>query len=144
MDTEISSKSQNKLIIRHDKDIPAEDVRQICISVGWQSRSAEDIKKALKKSILVTSAWLDDRLIGFARATGDGVFSVTIWDVAVKKDFQRQGIGKKLLNSMLTKLYDYGIPLITLYSELDKINFYSKLGFNAYSKNIVSMYKSNK
>jgi len=130
--------------IKHDKDISPEEVQQIYLSVGWQYRKSSEIKEAIKRSFLVTSAWLDGMLVGFARATGDGIFSVTIWDVVVKPDFQKLGIGKLLLNSMLTKLNDYGIPLITLYSELDKINFYSKLGFETYSKNIIGMYKYNK
>jgi len=130
--------------IKHEKKLEPEQIQRIYMSVGWQYRKISDIKSALAGSFLVTSAWKDETMIGFARAAGDGVFSVTIWDVVVRPEFQKRGIGKLLINSMLTKLNDCGIPLITLYSELDKINFYSKLGFETYSKNIISMYKYNK
>lgn len=130
--------------IKYDKDISPENVQEHYISVGWQQRDCIQIKKSLESSFLVISAWTDERLIGLARATGDGVFSVTIWDLSVKPAYQKQGIGKLLLNSMLTKLNDYDIPLITLYSELDKKNFYSKLGFECGSKKIIGMYKYNK
>lgn len=133
-----------KINIRNDKIIPPEAVQQLYISVGWQFRNCSEIIKSLDRSFLVTSAWIDENLIGIARATGDGVYSVTIWDVAVKPEFQKKGIGRLLLNSMLNKLDDYDIPLITLYSELDKKNFYSKLGFECGSKNIIGMYKYNK
>jgi ribosomal protein S18 acetylase RimI-like enzyme len=130
--------------IKYDKNVPPEFVQQLYISVGWQHRDCFQIRKALEGSFLVVSAWLDERLIGLARATGDGVFSVTIWDFAIKPSHQKQGIGKLLLNSMLTKLNDYDIPLITLYSELDKKSFYSKLGFECGSQKIIGMYKYNK
>jgi len=130
--------------IKYDKNIPPEFVQQIYLSVGWQHRDYFQIQKSLESSFLVASAWLDEIMIGLARATGDGVFSVTIWDFAVNPSYQKLGIGKLLLNSMLTKLNDCDIPLITLYSELDKKNFYSKLGFECNSKKVIGMYKYNK
>lgn len=130
--------------IKYDKNIPPEFVQQIYLSVGWQCRDYFQIQKSLEGSFLVASAWLDEMMIGLARATGDGVFSVTIWDFAVNPSYQKLGIGKLLLNSMLTKLNDCDIPLITLYSELDKKNFYSKLGFECNSKKVIGMYKYNK
>lgn len=133
-----------KIQIRHDKDISPELIQELYLSVGWQFRDCFQIKKSLEGSFLVVSAWLDEELIGLARATGDGVFSATIWDLAIKPACQKQGIGKLLLNSMLAKLNDCNIPLITLYSELDKKNFYSKLGFECGSKKIIGMYKYNK
>jgi len=134
----------NKIKIRYDKNIPPEFVQQLYLSVGWQHRECCEITRSLEGSFLVASAWIGEILVGLARATGDGVFSVTIWDFSILPAYQKQGIGKLLLNSMLTKLNDYDIPLITLYSELDKKNFYSKLGFECGSKKIIGMYKYNK
>jgi ribosomal protein S18 acetylase RimI-like enzyme len=145
-----NSKQKNKsnplkdITINYEKDISAEAVQQLYLSVGWQFRDCFEIKKSIDRSYLVASAWLRDSLVGFARATGDGIYSVTIWDFAIKPSFQKRGIGKLLLNSMLQKLNSQNIPLITLYSELDKKNFYSKLGFECDSKKIIAMYKYNK
>jgi len=137
-------KSFKDVQIKYDKDIPPEEIQKLYISVGWKHRDCFEIKRSLTGSFLVTSAWIDEKLVGIARAAGDGVFSVTIWDVAISRAYQNQGTGKLLLNSMLAKLNDYGIPLITLYSELDKKNFYSKLGFECNSENIIGMFKYNK
>lgn len=134
----------NEIEIKYDKNIPPEFVQQIYLSVGWKYRDCFQIKKSLEGSFLVASAWIDEIMIGIARAAGDGVFSVTIWDFAIKPSYQKLGIGKLLLNSLLTKLNDCDIPLITLYSELDKKSFYSKLGFECGSKKIIGMYKYNK
>lgn len=133
-----------KIKIKYDKNISPESVQELYLSVGWQYRDSFQIKKALEGSFLVASAWIGEILIGLARATGDGVFNVTIWDFSVHPAYQKQGLGKLLFNSMLTILNDYNIPLITLYSELDKKNFYSKLGFECNSKKIIGMYRYNK
>jgi ribosomal protein S18 acetylase RimI-like enzyme len=131
----------SELEIKHDKEIPPEEVQKIYASVGWQYREKTKIQQSLLQSFIVTSIWLKNELIAFARATGDGIFNVMIWDVAVKPKYQGQGIGKLLLKSMLTKLDDYDISLITLYSELDNKNFYCKLGFECDTKKIITMFR---
>ena len=131
----------DEIRIQHTNDVSPSMVQSLYIAVGWQYRDIQDIKKAMEKSILVTSAWHKDLLIGIARATGDGIFNATIWDVAVKPNYQKKGVGKLIMQSMLTKLDDYGIPLITLYTEWAKKDFYCKLGFETQASKIVGMYR---
>jgi len=134
----------DKIRIKFSRDIAADEVQKLYLSVGWQYREVQDIKKSIEKSVLVASVWLDENLIGFARATGDGIYNATIWDVAVKPSFQSRGVGSFLIKSMLTKLDSYGIPLITLYTECAKKNFYSKFGFESNFNKIIGMYRSRK
>ena len=133
-----------KIKIQHNKDVSPDFIQKLYLSVGWQYRDVQDIRKSLTNSILVTTAWDNEFLIGMSRATGDGVFNATIWDVAVRPDFQKLGIGSLIIKSMLTKLDDHGISLITLYSECSKKNFYSKLGFESNSSKIIAMYRHKK
>lgn len=130
--------------IKFSKSIPADAVQRLFISVGWQYREVQDIQSCLSKSVAVVSAWYGEKLIGMARATGDGVFSATIWDVAVRPQYQGKGIGKLIIKNMLTKLDDCGIPLITLYSEWAKKEFYNKLGFEANFEKVIGMYRYKK
>lgn len=129
--------------IKHTKDIPAKEILQLYLDVGWSYRNPEKITKAIKNSTLFSSAWKNGELIGVARAVGDDTFNATIWDVAVKKEYQRKGIGTLLINSMLKELKNKGIPLITLYTECTKKNFYSKLGFTLDYNRVLGMYKYN-
>jgi len=128
--------------IDKEKNISADKVQGLYLSVGWQYREIQEIEESLEKSILVVSAWDNEMLIGIGRATGDGIFNATIWDVAVRPAYQNSGIGNLIIKTMLTKLDDYGIPLITLYTEWPKKGFYSKLGFE-FNSNIIGMYKHN-
>lgn len=128
--------------IVESKNISALLVQELFSSVNWQYREISDIEISFEKSILVISAWDNEILIGMGRATGDGVFNATIWDVAVRPTYQNSGVGTLILKTMLTKLRACGIPLITLYTESQKKDFYSKFGF-AINSNIIGMFKYN-
>lgn len=129
--------------IVESKNISPEQVQELFNSVHWQYRKTSEIEDSFKKSILVISAWDNEILIGMGRATGDGIFNATIWDVAVRPMYQNSGIGTLIIKTMLTKLRACGIPLITLYTESQKKDFYSKLGFETHSS-IIGMFKYNK
>ncbi len=133
--------SNDDIKIIFTKNIPPEQIQDLFLAVGWQYRNRNDIKILLNRSLIVTSAWYEDLLIGLARANSDGLYSATIWDVAVNPKFQNKGIGRLILQTMLTKLDDYGIPLITLYTHWQKKDFYSKLGFEIFSKKIKETYR---
>lgn len=98
-------------------------------SAFWAiNRQIEDLEIALDRSEPVISAWDEDKLIGFARATSDGIYRATIWDVIIDPNYQRLGLGRKLVETVL----DYPcmkrverIYLSTTYQQ----NFYERLGF---------------
>lgn len=68
-------------------------------------------------------------MIGFARATSDGVLSATIWDVSVLPSWQRGGLGKAMMERLTRRLVEDSIPTITLYAEPKVVALYEKLGF---------------
>lgn len=47
----------------------------------------------------------------------DGVFTATIWDVAVSPAWQRSGLGRAMMERLTRGLVEDGIPNITLYAE---------------------------
>ena len=53
-------------------------------------------KDALEKTINAT-AWDGDKLVGCVRVLSDGYFFGTISEILVLPDYQRQGIGKRLM-----------------------------------------------
>lgn len=71
----------------------------------------------------------EGQLLGFARATGDGALSATIWDVAVHPAWQRIGLGRALMERLTTLLCQDGIGMITLYAEPGVVSLYERLGF---------------
>lgn len=129
------------LTVSHIKNLSANDVQEICASVGWSRREPELISKALNNSLSVVSIWDKEVIVGFARATGDEVFNATIWDMVVRPDYQGRGIGKLVMVELLKDLDKFGIPLITLYADPGTDGFYKKFGFMTDPSGVRGMFR---
>ena len=66
-----------------------------------QNRSKKKIKIMLSNSDVIASIWKDQNIVAFGRATTDGVFRSTIWDVVVEKEYQALGLGSIIIESIL-------------------------------------------
>jgi ribosomal protein S18 acetylase RimI-like enzyme len=93
-----------------------------------QNRSLEDLQIAIANSEPVVSAWDGELLIGFARATSDGIYRATIWDVVVDPDYQRLGLGRKLVETVLAHPRMQRVERIYLTTTHQK-SFYERIGF---------------
>lgn len=98
-------------------------------SAFWAvDRQIEDLQIALDRSEPVVSAWDNEKLIGFARATSDGVYRATIWDVTIDCDYQRLGLGRKLVETTLGHPSMQRVERIYLTTTHQQV-FYERLGF---------------
>jgi ribosomal protein S18 acetylase RimI-like enzyme len=98
-------------------------------SAFWAvDRQIEDLKIALDRSEPVVSAWDSDKLIGFARAVSDGVYRATIFDVVIDCDYQRLGLGRKLVETVLAHPCMQRVERIYL-TTTHQQSFYERLGF---------------
>jgi predicted N-acetyltransferase YhbS len=57
----------------------------------------EGMRAMLAAANLVVSAWDGEKLVGIARSLSDFVFCTYLADLAVRLEYQRQGIGKELM-----------------------------------------------
>ncbi|BAS55128.1 MULTISPECIES: GNAT family N-acetyltransferase [Leptolyngbya] len=99
------------------------------LSAFWaRDRKVEDLAIAIKHSDPVISAWDGDRLIGFARATSDGIYRATIWDVVVHPDYQGAGLGRKLVQTVLSHPQVSNVERLYLMTT-NQQEFYKRIGF---------------
>lgn len=99
-------------------------------SAFWAvDRQIEDLQIAIERSEPVISGWENDQLIGFARATSDGIYRATIWDVVVDCDYQRLGLGRKLIETLLDYPCMKRVERVYL-STTHHQTFYERLGFD--------------
>ena len=95
----------------------------------WASdRTAEDMAIAIAHSHPVVTAWDHDRLVGFARATSDGIYRATIWDVVIHPDYQGEGLGRKLVETVLSHPLVSRIERVYLMTTHQQ-TFYQRIGF---------------
>jgi len=91
-----------KITFKETKAVDVALLRELYQFAPWaRDRSLSDIKTALANSTLVFSAWDRESLVGFARVLSDKVFRATLWDVIVHPDYQKSGIGSKLIESIV-------------------------------------------
>ncbi|MCU0552856.1 MAG: GNAT family N-acetyltransferase [Leptolyngbya sp. Prado105] len=99
------------------------------LAAFWASdRKVEDLAIAIKNSDPVISAWDGDRLVGFARATSDGIYRATIWDVVVHPDYQGAGLGRKLVQTVLSHPQVSKVERLYLMTT-NQQEFYKRIGF---------------
>lgn len=107
-------------------DINWGDVPEILKTVGMSFHDPDIHKKTFLSSASVVFAFDDQQLIGFGRAISDGLIQAAIYDVAVLPDYQGMGIGKQLIEKIVSSLP--GCNFI-LYAAPGKERFYEKLKF---------------
>ncbi|MCR1231900.1 GNAT family N-acetyltransferase [Streptococcus suis] len=108
-------------------------VLDLYASVGWTGYTSrpEMLEKALKHSLFVLAAFDGDRLVGLLRAVGDGHSIVFIQDILVLPTYQRQGIGRHLLEQAVTHFPGiYQLHLLTDNTEKTR-SFYEAIAFTA-------------
>ncbi|HLO47531.1 MAG TPA: GNAT family N-acetyltransferase [Kamptonema sp.] len=93
-----------------------------------RERSLEDLEIAIRYSEPVVSVWDGDRMIGFARATSDGIYRATIWDVVINQDYQGGGLGRKLVQTVLSHPRMCRVERVYLMTTY-KQSFYERIGF---------------
>lgn len=74
------------------------------------------------------------------RVISDHTFNATIWDMVIHPEYQKQGLGKILIENTIQELRYIEIDTITLFSDPHNIKFYTKLGFIDDPYNIKGMF----
>ena len=102
-------------------------------SVGWGHPTIEQVEIALKNSIYTICILEDDKVIAMGRIIGDNSMSYFIKDVVVIPEYQDRGVGRLLINDMLSYLKEITPKdwkfCVELMSALGKETFYEKFGF---------------
>jgi len=90
------------------------------------THDVQRIARMYQNSNLVISAWDGDKLVGVSRALTDFCYSCYLSDLAVTKDYQKAGIGKKLIE--LTKEAIGDETMLLLLSATTAMEYYPKVG----------------
>lgn len=81
----------------------------------------------LRHASLVVTAWEGERLVGIARTLTDFAYVAYLADLAVDADYQRQGLGKRLVEETRRHLGEE--CMIVLLAAPKANDYYPKLGF---------------
>ena len=100
-------------------------------SIGWKPRTAKKWREVLSKSYFMCTAWDRKRLVGMGRIMEDGVMCM-FYDICIHPDYQRKGIGTKVIQKMIGKVKTGNYASIGIFAWKENpsnIPFYEKRGF---------------
>lgn len=114
--------------------INVDDYNRLRDEVGWGALPKQQAQAGLENSSYVVSCNKQGKAIGTARVIWDGGYIVYIADVMVSPDYQRMGIGRKLMQMIMdylhTNINENWDIMIVLVAAKGKEEFYKKFGFN--------------
>ena len=85
------------------------DLQDLFLSVSWSSgHFPEKLFAAMKNYETVISAWDGGRLAGLAAAMDDGVMTAYVHYLLVRPEYQRRGIGRRLVELVKDRYRDTG------------------------------------
>jgi ribosomal protein S18 acetylase RimI-like enzyme len=93
------------------------------------ARTRPQLAAMLRGSQAAVSAWQGRRLVGFGRATSDGVFRAVLWDVVVAEPQQGHGLGRRLVAELLSAPAVRRVERVYLMTT-NSAGFYRRLGFD--------------
>ena len=127
---------------RHEEVDLGQLQRLLRIGTFWaKERTLEKLAIAIANSIPVVTIWDCDRLIGHARATGDGIYRATIWDVVIDPDYRGAGLGRKLVKMVLAHPNICNVERVYLMTTHQQ-EFYKHIGFDQNTSTTLVLSKS--
>ena len=88
-------------MITFDDHITPEEYMELRKMVGWMEFPLEEAKNCVENAYMVICVRDDDKAIGVVRLLWDGGYVAFLSDVIVAPEYQKQGIGKKLVESVI-------------------------------------------
>lgn len=107
-----------------------DQITSLYLDVKWfaYTDQPEVLSQIIEKSLYNVGAFYEDELVGLIRVVGDGISIIYIQDILVKEKYQRLGIGRELLQSVLKK-YGHVRQIVLMTENTEKtINYYHSNG----------------
>lgn len=117
--------------MRYEFDAPVTatalaDLRQ---SVGW-NRMEHDLADARLHNAFHLCCFDGECLVGYVAVVSNGVTDAYIQDLMVHPDYQRQGIGRELMQHTLARLRRDGNYMVSvIYGDAELQRYYENFGF---------------
>lgn len=120
-------------MLEYSNNLSVNEYCELRAAVGWQAIIEEQAQSGLDHSSFIIACRDNSEIVGCARIFWDKGYIAYLADVMVKPEYQKQGIGKKMVNaciSFIDRQIKEGWRIkIVIVSAKGKEPFYEKLGF---------------
>ena len=110
----------------------SEEFIKLRSQTDWGVPELSIVNTVLKRSFSGVVAIDGQQVIGMARTVGDGHLILYIQDVIISASHRKQGVGRRLLEALLSALDENCAKdcTIGLFAAVGQTDFYKKLGFH--------------
>ena len=120
-------------MLEYNNSLSTKEYCELRSAVGWQPIMEEQAESGLHHSDYIIACRNEENIVGCARIFWDKGYIAYLADVMVKPEYQKQGIGKKLVKECISyidrQLKDGWRIKIVIVSAKGKEQFYERLGF---------------
>ena len=101
------------------------------VAAGLSPKTKEAADRGLPNSLFSVCVRAGNELIGLGRIIGDGGCNFEVVDIAVHPDFQRQGLGRKIMESLMAYLRENApsSAYVSLIADEGAPELYRQFGF---------------
>jgi GNAT superfamily N-acetyltransferase len=124
------------VLLHSVRSIPPDAVLRLYAEAGrWPERKGREIAAALAAGP-AAGAWVDDELVGFARAVMDGRLRAYLEDVVVGRGSRGRGVGTQLVQALLAAL---DVEIVSVFCGDGEVGFYEGLGLRATKQRVLHL-----
>lgn len=118
---------------KREKKFSKDQLLKLYSDAGWTSytNDIEKLMHTIGNSLMVISAWDNDKLVGLIRVVGDGLVILYIQDILILNDYKRMGIGSELMRRILGEFKEVRQKVLLTDESVESRKFYESLGFKS-------------
>jgi GNAT superfamily N-acetyltransferase len=123
--------SEPEEIVLEERFPGVDDYRRLRSVAGLSPKSAEAAVRGLANTLYGVSLKSGGDIIGMGRIIGDGGCFFVVVDIAVQPEFQKRGLGKRIMDALDAWLRA-NAPVssnVSLFADGDAKHLYAKYGF---------------
>lgn len=130
--------------VKLEYNITVEEFLDVIKAVGFKTYSKEQVEKALKNTMYMVKAIVNEEVVGIGRVVGDESIVCCLSDICVKPEYQGKGIGLKIATELRYMIENGVKPGEKMQIELTPTagneKFYEKAGYKYRPEKITGMY----
>jgi ribosomal protein S18 acetylase RimI-like enzyme len=123
----------NTVILQAPKKKQILQIADLYRAQGWWQAGDDDSQQLIPRLIAgshcFAAALEGEDIVGMGRAISDGVSDAYIQDLTVRSDHRNQGIGRRILQTLLERLHADGLHWVGLIAEPGSCGLYHRAGF---------------
>lgn len=136
--------------LKYTTTMTGKEYNELRMSVDWRPITDGQAKRGLAHTAFVTAVRDGDKIVAMGRMLFDFGYTAYLGDVIVRPEYQKQGIGKQIVEILIQRTMDAAHEgeriMFILGAAKDKEPFYEKLGFhrrpNEFSGDGMSMWRT--